>query len=75
MKNYENPFVERKRKNIDLTLKIIQDNKEIKYNKLIAMLEFQGIGTDTAKKYVKTLVNLESIKIDDGIIKETKLKK
>ena len=69
MKHYINPFVERKRKNIELTFKIIKEAKKMPQKKIMGTIQSWGYSKETAKDYLKILVDTESIVIENDYVK------
>lgn len=70
MSIYTNPFLEQKKRNIELLLRMIKDFPSIEYPRLISMYQFNtGVSEKTAKGHLRILVNLGTVVIEQGYVK------
>lgn len=77
MKEFINPFVERKRKNIQFILKVIkaleEKNGKVNYSQIIAYIVVEtGLSEKTVRGDLKILKDANRIEIKDGFVKTIK---
>ena len=65
-----NPFLEERKRRLEITLRFLENEKEIPMSRLLGFIQYNfGVSKETAREYVTTLRMFEAIEVKDGIVR------